>query len=170
MGLIAAVTLSHSALAEDPPAEAGVPFHGSLGGETTSQAVFPPEPGPPTGFYVLGRGTGYATHLERFTVNWMFNVTIEASGNSSATGHSHFLAANGDSLFTVSTAEATPPDENGIMTVVQTHSITPEAGTGRFAGASGSFTLTLRSQGQPNNGPFQYNFGTFEGTIILASN
>ena len=41
MGLIAAVTLSHSALADDPAAEAGVPFHGSLGVLHHGNIIYP---------------------------------------------------------------------------------------------------------------------------------
>ena len=170
VGIIAAVTLSHSAFADDPATEEGVPFRGSMGGNETQQFVFPPEPGPPTGFHILGRGTGHATHLDRYTVNWtFFDATIDAAGNASARGHCHFMAANGDSLLTVAIAEGTPPDENGIISVVETHTITPSAGTGRFAGASGNFTQRRLVQ-VSTEGAINYTFGSLEGTIVLASN
>ena len=79
------------------------------------------------------------------------------------------MAANGDSLLTVATAEATPPDENGLITIVETHTITPSGGTGRFAGASGTFTQRRLVQVN-TDGAINDTFGSFEGTIILASN
>ena len=110
------------------PAAAGkrVPFHGSIQGVEIADVQFPR-------LFVDGSGSGRATHLGRFTVTSEFEVdllTVAASGSA------HFIAANGDSIFTESTAVATEAPNN-LNLVVETHTIT--GGTGRFVGATGSF-------------------------------
>ena len=64
-----------------------------------------------------------------------------ASGSSVA-GTAVFTAANGDQLVTTFSGMATFPDQNGILTFDGTDTVT--GGTGRFAGASGSFTRATR--------------------------
>ena len=86
--------------------------------------------------YVDTTANGKATHLGRFTVTWEFTVNLlEGSGVGSA----HFVAANGDSLFTTSLGQGNPTETPIINRVVEMHTIT--SGTGRFAGATGNFTL-----------------------------
>ena len=52
-------------------------------------------------------------------------------------GTFHFIAANGDSLFTDVTGQAFPTEDPDILLGVTTHSIV--GGTGRFDGATGEF-------------------------------
>ncbi len=130
---------------------AELPFHGSL------QAVEIIRPAPPV-LLVNATGGGTGTHLGRFTATYQVTVTI-ASG--SATGSFTFIAANGDRLFATFTGQATPTAEPGVVTIRETATIT--GGTGRFAGATGSFIIE-----RVLNQPTGVSSGSFNGTISLA--
>jgi hypothetical protein len=108
------------------PAAAGeqVPFKGSLEGTVTRSL-------PPPPISVLVEADGNATQLGRFTVE-IPHLVVPPNG----AGFYHFVAANGDTLtaeFTGVSAPAAP----GFLYIVETATIT--GGTGRFAGATGSF-------------------------------
>ena len=99
--------------------------------------------------------TGNATHLGLFTVtaDW----TLAPTGNF---GTSTWTAANGDEFSTSFTRSgvAVPPT----ITFTETHTIT--GGTGRFANASGTFTVVqTRGLSMPYN-----NSATIDGTINLG--
>jgi hypothetical protein len=98
--------------------------------------------------------TGNATHLGRFTVtaDW----TLAATGNF---GTSTWTAADGDELRTSFTRSRLP----ALLTFTETHTIT--GGTGRFANASGTFTVVqIRALSTlPSD-----NSATFDGTIDLG--
>ena len=69
-------------------------------------------------------------------------MTWEATVNllfGSATGSAHFIAANGDSIFTEFLGQGEPTDAPNVPHIVEINTIT--GGTGRFAGATGSFTV-----------------------------
>jgi hypothetical protein len=68
------------------------------------------------------------------------------------------VAANGDQLITQVAGQATPTGEPGEVRIVEIHTIT--SGTGRFAGATGSFTL-VRVLNQATG----VSSGTFEGQL-----
>jgi hypothetical protein len=75
-----------------------------------------------------------------------------------AIGSAHFIAANGDSIFTEIIGQGNPIEGSDFSFIVETNTIT--GGTGRFAGATGSFTverLLNRVTGVTS--------GSFEGTI-----
>jgi hypothetical protein len=104
---------------------------------------------------VDGSGTGHATHLGQFTYTYEFvGDLITGCGGGSA----DFTAANGDSLFTEVTGCGSP-SELGFR-VVEEHTIV--GGTGRFASASGSFTLDRLLTGVGNT---NLSVGTIDGTI-----
>ena len=89
-----------------------------------------------TTLFVNGSGTGIATHLGRYTVTFEAEVDLLTL---MGVGTMTFVAANGDSLSTDFNGQATPtPDPNGFL-VVELETI--RDGTGRFAGAAGSFRL-----------------------------
>lgn len=111
-------------------AEAGtdLPFRGSF--TRHSSAVFEP----PITLVITGTQTGTATHLGRFTAASAVRVNVT---NNTATGTWNFTAANGDRLLANTTAvanETVPPNVNEV-----TLNATIVGGTGRFAGATGSF-------------------------------
>jgi hypothetical protein len=127
-------------------AAATVPFKGTLEG---SQTTTPLEP--LLAFSVVS-GTGTATHLGRFTLEIPHTVNLAtATGDGTYT----FRAANGDTL----TADFTGAAQVGpIISIVEHATIT--GGTGRFAGAAGTFTAHRLYD--PVNGT---TTGSFEGTI-----
>ena len=93
----------------------------------------------------------------------MYTITFQAELNLLALrgfGSATLVAADGSSLFTVTQGQGAPTSDPSIFAVVDVHTIT--GGTGRFAGASGSFTverLVDRRTGMSS--------GTLLGTIVL---
>ncbi len=114
------------------PVNAGnqVPFKGSLEGLVTITPLEAPFA------FVLIEGTGNATQLGHFTVEIAHIVNF---ATATAVGTFEFTAANGDALTAVFTGQAGPSENPDIVSIVETASIT--GGTGRFAGATGSFTV-----------------------------
>jgi hypothetical protein len=114
------------------PAAAGeqVPFKGSLEGVVTITPLAPPF------VSVLVEATGEATHLGKFTLEIPHVVN---RANSTAIGSYQFTAANGDTVFADFTGQATPTTTPGVLHIEETATIT--GGTGRFRGATGSFTV-----------------------------
>jgi hypothetical protein len=99
--------------------------------------------------------TGNATHLGRFTVTADWTI-----GTGGGIGTSTWTAANGDEFSTSFTRSGVvvPPT----ITFTETHTIT--SGTGRFANASGTFTVVqTRGLLMPYN-----NSATIDGTINLS--
>jgi hypothetical protein len=132
-----------------------LPFKGSLEGSFT----FIPDP-PPSTFASVDFGplTGDATHLGRFTLTGPHRVNL-ATATATAVGVFEFTAANGDTLRASFIGLGTPTATPGLASIVETATIT--GGTGRFAGATGSFVverivdlINLRTT------------GSFEGTIV----
>jgi hypothetical protein len=112
-----------------------LPFKGTLEGSFT----FVPDP-PPSTFASVDFGplTGNATHLGRFTLTGPHRVNLAATP-ATAAGTFEFTAANGDTLRASFTGLGTPTATTGIASIVETATIT--GGTGRFAGATGSFIV-----------------------------
>ena len=106
-----------------------VPFKGRLEGIATIT------PGTPPFLSVSIEGTGNATHLGRFTVE---NTHVVNTTERTATGTYEFAAANRDTLTAGFTGQATLTAP-GVLSIVETATIT--GGTGRFAGATGNFTV-----------------------------
>jgi hypothetical protein len=104
-----------------------VPFKGSLAGDVSHT------PDPPFDFVEID-ATGEGSHLGTFTlaIPHLVNTTTRT-----AVGTYEFTAANGDMLFADFTGQATPTSTPGVIHIVETATIT--GGTGRFAGATGSF-------------------------------
>jgi hypothetical protein len=131
-------------------AQKGVPFHGTIQGAETDVVAFPT-------LSVDGSGTGIATHLGTFTVSWLITVDI-STAPSSSTGTFEFIAANGDHLFTDIVGEG----DGGRPVAHITECNTITGGTGRFAGATGEFTIHRvvdLSTGSTS--------GSFDGTIVI---
>lgn len=128
-----------------------VPFKGRLDGEFT----FAPDP-PPSPFASVhfSEVTGNATHLGRFTVTAPHRVNLPTS---TAAGVFEFTAANGDTLTADFTGTATPVTPS-VVSIVEFANIT--GGTGRFAGATGSFIVTRTADLAT-----LLTSGSFEGTI-----
>jgi hypothetical protein len=134
------------------PVAAGdqVPFKGSLEGDVTE--AFDPA----TGLVNVDiDAAGAATQLGRFTLDIPHVVN---PATRTAVGTYQFTAANGDTLTAEFTGIATPTAVPGVLYIEETATIT--GGTGRFAGATGSFTVERLFDTIAGT-----TVGSFEGTI-----
>jgi hypothetical protein len=139
--LILMATLGIPAAAQQP-----VPFKGTFQG---NDAVNPQT--------ITTTGTGVATHMGQLSLT---NIT----SLSTITGTGHWVAANGDSI---DTTFVSSPDFStaslGYITVTETHTIT--GGSGRFAGAQGSFILERTHITAPSADGTHVTFGSFHGSV-----
>jgi hypothetical protein len=126
VGLVVAVAVSLASVAVAVAAE--TPFKGTLDAVETSQFVFPIAS-------IDREGTGTATQLGKYTERVTQQVNVLTM---SSIGASTFTAANGDTLTASITGQATPTSP-GVLSIVEVYTIT--GGTGRFAAATGTFTL-----------------------------
>lgn len=134
------------------PTKAGdqVPFKGTFAGDVTVTPLVPPP-----SLRVDVEATGTSTHLGQFALG-IPHIVDPRYGT--AVGFYVLTAANGDTVFAEFTGLARPTAAPGILYIEETVTIT--GGTGRFAGATGSFTterLYDRIAGT--------TLGSFEGTI-----
>ncbi|MHB8954088.1 MAG: hypothetical protein ACYC4U_14060 [Pirellulaceae bacterium] len=135
------------------PTAAGekVPFKGNLEGVVTRTPVDPPF------VFVLVDGTGKANHLGKFTLaipHVVNPVTRTAAGTY------EFTASNGDTLSADFTGASAPTATPGVLSIVETATIT--GGTGRFNGATGSFTTERLFDTMSGT-----TAGSFQGTLRL---
>ena len=146
---VALTVLTMLALAGPPAAAKQVPFHGSLEGDVTRS-------GAPPIISVNVTADGTASHLGRFALAIPHTVNVVTR---TATGSYIFEAANGDTLTADFVGHSMPTaDDPTVLDIVEEATIT--GGTGRFAGATGSFTcerLYDTIEGTTT--------GSFEGTI-----
>lgn len=129
-----------------------VPFKGSLAGTDIGIPQDPPLAA------VTVEAEGNATQLGVFTYTELNLVNTETRTGS---GTFLFTAANGDTVFGTITGQATftPPN---VLAIVGTATIT--GGTGRFAGATGSFIVARLKNTATNE-----TIADFEGTISSPS-
>jgi hypothetical protein len=130
-----------------------VAFKGRLEGTFT----FVPDPPPSTFASVHLDAAGVATHVGRFTLESPHRVDLSTVPVRGA-GTFALTAANGDRVTGRSEGLGTPTENPDVYTIVETFTVT--GGTGRFAGASGSFT----SERMVNLATL-VTTGSFEGTI-----
>lgn len=131
--LVLAVMTALLALGLAAPVAAAdqVPFKGSLEGTVTITPLDPPFAS------VLIEGTGNATQLGRYSVEFIATVN-QTTRQGVGPGRLVFTAANGDTLTAEGMGQATLVAP-GVLSITETASIT--GGTGRFAGATGSFVI-----------------------------
>ena len=151
-GLVLAV-VAVLALAGPLAAQVQVPFKGGLEGDAVSIVTEYPYR------HVLVEGTGEATQLGEFTFAFPHTVYLPTR---EAVGTYHMVAANGDKLTASGTGLATPTIIDGVfyLAIVEEMLVEPTLSTGRFAGATGSFTVERLFN--PATGDV---IGSFEGTI-----
>jgi hypothetical protein len=126
-----------------------VPFTGSLQGDVVHTAVSP------TVDSVEITATGNVAHLGQCTIT---SVHLVDRPSRTAAGTYEFTAPNGDTLTADFTGQATPTATPGVLSIVETATIT--GGTGRFAGATGSFTIVRLYDAIAGT-----TAGSFEGTV-----
>jgi hypothetical protein len=141
-----------AALAVGAAPQKQVPFTGLFQGHETDILQ-----GPPGTLVVHGNGTGIATQIGQFTVTWQATVDLS---NGSATGSFAFTATNGDIIFATDSGQAEPTD-SGLTRIVEINTIT--GGTGRFAGAKGTFTVERLLDSATG-----FTAGAFHGTITSS--
>ena len=127
VGLIAAFAVSLACVAVSAEA-AETPFKGTVNAVETGTTVFPTR-------FLDREGTGTATYLGSYTEHVTEVINLPTL---SATGTATFTAANGDTLLATVAGQATRTSPT-TLSIVEVYTIT--GGTGRFADATGSFTL-----------------------------
>jgi hypothetical protein len=142
VGLVVAFAVSLASVAVSAVA-AETPFKGTVNAVETGQVVFPIR-------FLDREGTGTATYLGRYTEHVVMQINIPAM---SSTGTATFTAANGDALFASVVGQATRTGPT-VLSIVEVYTIT--GGTGRFADATGTFTLesTLEQTTGVSSGAF----------------
>jgi hypothetical protein len=118
--LLASVAVSATA--------AETPFKGKVNAVETGTIVGPTR-------FLVRDGGGTATQLGKYTEHITMQINLPTRHSM---GDATFTAANGDTLTATVEGQATPASP-GVLSIVEVYSIT--GGTGRFADATGSFTL-----------------------------
>ena len=137
--LLASVAVSATA--------AETPFKGKVNAVETGTVVGPTR-------FLVRDGGGTATHLGKYTEHITMQINLPTRHSM---GAATFTAANGDTLTATVEGQATPASP-GVLSIVEVYSIT--GGTGRFADATGSFTLHSTA-----NQATGVSSGTFSGAI-----
>ncbi len=107
------------------------PFHGVFEGHYTVSPI----PGTPTAMLVVS-ASGHGGKIGDFELEIPHVVNF---ATATATGSYHFTAANGDLVDGTFIGHATPIGTDGVYALL-IEEVTITGGTGRFAGATGSFT------------------------------
>ena len=137
-----------AALAVPAAAQHQVPFKGAMQGHDSDIGFTS------TTVTVLTMGTGIGTLVGQFSFTQTITVDIT---NGHDTGSAQWFAANGDSISTTITGSG-QVIEPGLFRIEEVHTIT--GGTGRFAGAQGSFTMKKLASGVTF-----LTSGSYDGTI-----
>jgi hypothetical protein len=127
VGLVAAFAVSLASVAVSAAATE-TPFKRTVNAVETGTVVFPTR-------FLDREGTGTATHLGRYAEHVTMVINIPTL---SSTGTATFTAANGDTLLATVAGQATRTSPT-TLSILEDYTIT--GGTGRFADATGSFTL-----------------------------
>jgi hypothetical protein len=106
-----------------------VPFKGTMQSTETYNNMFPT-------MFVTATGLGDATQTGRFAVSYKIEWNLL---DQSTTETAYLIMPNGDSLQAKAVGQATEDRTPGMYNLIEIYTIT--GGTGRFAGASGTFTL-----------------------------
>ena len=126
-----------------------IPFQGKLNGNVARTPV------PPLVFVEV-EATGNATLLGHFALDVPHFVDPVAR---LAFGTYEFTAANGDTLIAHFAGQSMPTEVPGVLYIIET-AVIADDGTGRFAGAAGSFVTERWFDMSTGT-----TYGTFEGTI-----
>lgn len=155
LALLAAFLAPRAAFA-GKEAKHAVPFKGDSEQQAISAVQVDPDH-----VFVTTVGEGNATHLGHFTF-----VSPHLSGLSdfSIDGTQNFTAANGDELYGKLAGNLAPfVDTDGHVYLVGSVAGTITGGTGRFAGATGTYTFSLVFDTET-----AHSFGTLDGEIRFA--
>jgi len=145
LALVATTALLASVAVSATAAE--TPFKGSVNAVETGTTVGPTR-------FLVRDGGGTATHLGKYTEHITMQINLPTRHSM---GAATFTAANGDTLTATVEGQATPASP-GVVSIVEVYTIT--GGTGRFAGATGTFTLESTA-----NQATGVSSGAFSGVI-----
>ena len=145
LALVATTALLASAAVSATAAE--TPFKGTVNAVETGTIVGPTR-------LLVRDGGGTATHLGKYTEHITMQINLPTRHSM---GAATFTAANGDTLTATVEGQATPGSP-GMLSIVEVYTIT--GGTGRFAGATGTFTLESTA-----NQATGVSSGAFSGVI-----
>jgi hypothetical protein len=123
---------------------------GTLDASETQQVVFPTA-------NINLTGTGNATHLGLYTYNLQASLHLPTLISSVT---ANLVAADGSTLFLAGSGIGTPTNVPGVVSIVETYTIT--GGTDRFDGASGYVTVERLL-----NRATLTSTGSISGTIVL---
>ncbi|HSU19087.1 MAG TPA: hypothetical protein VLI45_05020 [Acidobacteriaceae bacterium] len=137
------------ALALPAASQQQVPFKGTIAGNDSDNFLSD------TTVLVTSTGTGVSTQLGRFSFTLETTVDLVVG---TETGTAEFTAANGDVIHTTYVGFGAFTNDPDVVGILETFTIS--GGTGRFAGAQGTFTM----QRTGNVVTFR-TVGLFEGTI-----
>jgi hypothetical protein len=153
ISLIAATFLTVAL--SSPAVNAGrVPFNGTWEANEVSTLFGDP----PIGFFSNGQGTLTSTELGPLALYLTVLVDLDTLDG---VGRARLIDANGDSIFTCATGHAVPVTEDPpVFHITETDIVT--GGTGRHAGARGSFVVDRTIDLSTGD-----SSGTFNGTIIV---
>ena len=132
-----------------------------INGTIAGSESYAPFPDPAEGFYVNGSVTSTDTQLGPFTE--FYTAPVAFAFPAEDTGASRLIVgdtANGDSILTCSIGNNPGSCANGDFHLVETDTII--GGTGRYAGARGSFTMD-----RCLNSVTGETSGTISGTIVV---
>ena len=150
VALLLLTVLASTTFAAPAAGERQLLLKGSVQDTETQQVVFPT-------IFVKGTGSGNATQLGLYTISYQAQLNIPTL---SATTSATVVAADGSSLFGEGTGQGAPTGTPGIVSIVETYTIT--GGTGRFDGATGNFTVKRLI-----DRAILTSSGTISGTIVL---
>jgi hypothetical protein len=155
LAVVMVAGLAGPALASQP-----LPFKGGLEGVHVSRM-----PVAPLRFFDVFEVSGQATHLGQFEL--VIEATVDfGTRPPTASGTFTFTAANGDTLVADFTGFSTLVSP-GLVLITENAVIDPDRSTGRFAGATGTFTLQRLADAA--TGVTGVTAGSFDGTISLAN-
>jgi hypothetical protein len=146
VGLVAALAVSLASVAVSAAA-AERPFKGTVNAVETGTIVGPTR-------FLVRDGGGTATHLGKYTEHITMQINLPTRHSM---GAATFTAANGDTLTATVDGQATPASP-GVLSIVEVYTVT--GGTGRFADATGTFTMESTV-----NQATGLSSGTFSGAI-----
>lgn len=147
---LARTELAAPAVTPLPTKTTGIPFKGTLHSNESYRTSFPT-------MFVTATGSGEATLLGQITVNYQTKVNLS---DLSQSGSVSLAGIDGDSLLATGVGQAIKDGTPGMFSVVENYTIT--GGTGRFAGASGTFTVERMV-----NQATRETSGTMNGQIVL---
>jgi len=123
-------TASAAPAAETAPGRpTRLPFKGTLQSNETYSTAFYTQ-------FVTANGSGEATELGQFTATYQMEAKLLDMSVSESVA---FTGENGDGLQATAVGQAFEDRTPGMFKIIEIYTIT--GGTGRFAGASGTFTM-----------------------------